>query len=331
MAHDISSKDLKLICSLRQGWSSQGVSVRKLGGQTNKNWLVVYKRQKFFVRLPWERGDMVDRRIEAENMLRLSQNQKLKSILPRLILYAYKNRNVLDPKSGTVLNVPDGTMVAEYIEGKEFTPRLFSQAKHQKGLANLLHMFHTSNVRFVNPYDVFRDEIEKYRDEAVGHPLRMFFDRYTVRKLARIEKEAKKKLVSVKRGVSTHNDVIFQNILAGEDGRMRLLDFEYAGLNIKGGVFYDLGYVYRDSLFRSSPISRKTFERFLRIADAAYGRRIDREQIYWSVIAATLVGIWWGIVRYYSASKKEQQYFLRYVRRGVKGVLKVYETIKKGL
>ncbi|MCH7552158.1 hypothetical protein IIB49_02095, partial [Patescibacteria group bacterium] len=64
-------------------------------------------------------------------------------------------------------------------------------------------------------------------------------------------------------------------------------------------------------------------------ADKAYKKKLDRNQIYWSVVAAMLVGIWWGILRYFSASKKEQPYFYRYVQRGIKGLLAMTNKLKE--
>ncbi|MBI2113368.1 MAG: phosphotransferase [Candidatus Wildermuthbacteria bacterium] len=329
MRQCISEKDLKAICGLKKEWSPENISVKKLGGQTNRNWLVVEKRQKFFVRLPWERGDVVDRNIEGRNILRLSQNKKLEGILPLYFVYVLDKKNILNPKSKELFHVPDGTMVAEYIEGKELTPSLFSQKKYQKGVAQLLYVFHASKVRFVNPYNPLRDEAEKYRASAQKHSLQKFFSSSVQAGLAAMEHEAEGVLAYNPKGISTHNDVILQNILVARDGSLRLLDFEYAGLNTKGGILYDLGYLYRDSFFQGFPMKKGEFESFLAQADAVYGKKLDREQIRWAVIASLLVGIWWGIVRYWSVPRKERPYFLRYVKRGVRGALRVRGEIKK--
>jgi len=92
----------------------------------------------------------------------------------------------------------------------------------------------------------------------------------------------------LQKGVSTHNDFIFQNFLIGKNGKMYLLDFEYAGLNEKGGILYDFGFLFADNLFRTPPINQVLFEKFLKIVDKVYKRFLQRNQIYWSAIAATL-------------------------------------------
>lgn len=330
------TQDMRLICRLDASWERKNIKISRAGGQTNRNYVVAFKKpfdglgaRKFFVRFPWERGDVIDRTIEGKNILALSRNKKLQHILPKYYSYILKKKNVLAPKTGERFDVPDGTMVTEFLDGREFTMDDFQQTKYQKALAAALSIFHTSGVRFVNPYNVFRDEIRKYRFAAMKHQLRKFLDENTIHQLQEIEKEAEQKLPAFKQGISTHNDFIFQNVLVAKNGRVYLLDFEYAGLNKKGGIFYDLGYIFRDSFFNPPRMNTKTFERFLSIADKAYKKKIDRSQIYWSVIAALLVGIWWGVLRYFSVPQKEREYFRRYVQRGVQGVLELYPEIKR--
>lgn len=299
----------------------------RAGGQTNRNYIVTLGKKKFFVRLPWE--GMIDRRVEGNNILTLSQNKKLKPILPRYFLYILGKRNILNPKDRSIFSVPDGTMVSEYIPGREFTLRMFSQKKYQESFARLFHLFHTSGLRFHNSYNVFQDEIQKYRLAAVRYPLEKFFTKQIIAKLKALEKEAEQRLRGFARGVSTHNDVIFQNILVAKNNKMYLLDFEYAGLNKKGGIFYDLGYMFRDSFFNPPRMNKKTFERFLSTADKAYKKKLDRDQIYWAVIAALLVGIWWGVLRYFGVPRKERAYFHRYIQMGTQGLFELINELKK--
>lgn len=280
------------------------------------------------MRLPWE-SEVMDRSVEGKNILALSRNRKIQRIIPKYFFYILSKKNILDPKDKRRYDLPDGTMMTEYLLGKEFPAPLFREKHHQRSLAKALHLFHTSGARFSNRYDPFRDEIQKYRAAAFRRPLRKLLTKETIVRLQRLEVQAKQRLRSSKRGVSTHNDVIFQNFLLGEKGRLYLLDFEYAGLNTKGGIFYDLGYPLRDSFFNPPQIRQETFERFLAEADKIYKRKLDRSQIYWSVVAALLVGIWWGALRYFDASRKERPYFSRYVQRGVKGLLAIAGGLKK--
>lgn len=322
----ISKKQLQIIRALCEDWNSGNISVQKLGGQTNQNFVVTQGAESYFVRIPWE-SDVINRKVEGKNILALSRNKKSKSIIPHHWTYILKKRNILDPSDTERYDVPDGTLITDFIEGREFTMSDFQKAELQKRFVQLLHTFHASGVRFANSYDPFKDEIKVYRRRALRGSVRRFFNRKTREELIEIEKDAEQNLADSS-PVSTHNDTIFQNILVGNNGRLYLLDFEYAGFNKKGGIFYDIAYPFRDSFFRSTSLSKKTFERFLSVADKVYRRKLDRKQIYWSVIAALLVGVWWGIVRHTDViSPQEKRYFKAYVLKGIQGI----QQIKKEL
>ena len=321
-------KDLKLICRLDKRWNPRAIDVKKAGGQTNRNYVVAFKGKKFFVRLPWESAAL-DRSVEGRNIVQLAHNKKLRRILPQYYIYVLSGKNILSPKDTTRYDLPDGTMAAEYLQGKEFSMRHFKQKRYQKVLAQTFALFHTSGVKFVNPYNVFRDEIQKYRVEASKHRLEKLLDRHTVGKLQKIEKEASKRISVLRKGVSTHNDFLFHNLIIGKSNRIYLLDFEYAGLNNKGGILYDIGYFFVDHLFRTPRMTKSLFDEFLGIADKVYGKKLDRVEIYWLSVAAILVQIWWGILRYFSVSPKERPYFKEYVQKRVAGTLKLYKELKE--
>lgn len=322
-------QDLELIYSLHQNWSKGYIKVKKIGGQTNRNYLVQYKKEKKFIRIPWE-SDIVDRGVEAKNIFTLSRNKKVKQILPKYYLYIYQGKNILEPKSREIFNLPDGTMMAEYIPGKLFTISLFRKRKYQEELARMFYSFHTSGVRFVNRYNVFRDEIKKYRLAAQKYPIQQLINRVTLLKLKEIEEKAQQIPLLLKKGVSTHNDFIFQNFLIGKNGKIYLLDFEYAGLNQKGGILYDFGFLFADNLFRKPSIDQELFENFLEVADKIYKQTLERKQIYWLAVAAALVMFWWGLLRYFSVrSKKEKKYFRSYVLIRTQGIKYLYNFIRE--
>lgn len=323
-------EDIKLISKLNKDWKPGSIKIKRAGGQTNRNWAVQYKNKKFFVRIPWGRTDIIDRKIEAKNILTLVHNKELKKILPKYYLYTYKGKNILQSESRRIFEVPDGTMVTEYIPGIPFEASFFKKRKYQEKLARMFFIFHNSGVRFKNQYDVFLNEIEKYRLVAKKYPIRKLVNVETVLNLEKIEEEAKKMLSSLKIGVSTHNDFIFQNFLIGKNKKIYLLDFEYAGLNRKGGISYDFGFLFADNLFRNPPISQAIFEKFLKVADKIYKKSLNRNQIYWSAVAAVLVMFWWGLIRYFSVkTQKEKRYFQDYVLKRAKGIEFLYNLVSK--
>src|SRR3989344_8773222 len=88
-------QDLELIYSLHRNWPREDIKVKKIGGQTNRNYLVQYKNKRKFVRLPWEASDIVDRKVEAGNILALAKSKKLAEILPKYYLYCFRGKNIL--------------------------------------------------------------------------------------------------------------------------------------------------------------------------------------------------------------------------------------------
>ena len=324
----MNKKDIELICRLNKDWQPGNIKLKKAGGQTNRNWIVQYKNKKFFVRLPWERADIVDRRVEGENIFALSRNQKASKILPKYYLYIYNRKNILKPKSKEIFTAPDGTMVMEYIEGKDIDGKDLEKSKIQIALLKALHNFHTSGVKFVNIYDVFRDEVEKYRKKAKKYSLNKLFKKKDIKKIEEIEKVVKEKLPSGGR-LSTHNDLIFENLRMGRNGKIYILDFEYAGYNIRNGLYYDLGIILGGNLFYKNPIKFKIFEQFLEKAKKRYGEKLNDNKIYCGALINILVMFWWGLVKYFSSTtKKEKKYFRDYVLKRARGIEDLYEIIR---
>src|SRR3989344_595730 len=103
-------KYIELIYRLNEDWKPGRIKIKKAGGQTNRNYIVQTGKKRYFVRLPWE-ADVIDRKIDK--------------------------KNILDPKSRQVFDLPDGTMLAEYIDGKLFTLYLLKNKEYQKKLARM--------------------------------------------------------------------------------------------------------------------------------------------------------------------------------------------------
>ncbi|MDO8424810.1 MAG: phosphotransferase [bacterium] len=317
--------DLKLIRSLNKGWA--GARIKRAGGQTNRNYIVDYKNKKFFVRLPWVSG-VIDRRVEAKNILALSCNKKLGDILPKYYLYIYKKKNILDPGNREVFRVPNGTMVSEFVRGRIFDLGLFKKRKYQEKLVKMFFRLHSSGVRFCNKYDSFRDELGKYRLAAQKFPIQKILKVQTISNLIWIEKKSKL-MVPISRPVPTHNDFLFQNFILGNNDKLYLLDFEYAGMNVRGGILYDFGYFFADNFFRKPAMNKDLFEEFLVLAERVYKRCFDRERIYWLALATPVLQIWWGLLRYFSVkSKKEKKYFKSYILKRVQGIPKLSQILK---
>ncbi|MDP1539001.1 MAG: phosphotransferase [bacterium] len=319
-------KDIQLIYKLNKNWRPGTIKVKKAGGQTNRNWIVQYKNKKFFVRLPWERTDIVDRKIEAKNILALVKCKKLVGVIPKYFFYIFKKKNIL--KSQEIVNFPDGTMIMEYIEGKDIDGKDLERPNIQKALLKTLYTFHTSGVQFVNKYDVFRDEVLKYKNKAKNYPINKLIKAERIKKIERIEKIIKEKL-TLGGKISTHNDLIFENLRLGKNEKVYLLDFEYAGYNIREGLHYDLGIILGGNLFQKNPIKLETFEDILKKAKKIYKGELNDYKVYCGALTNILVMFWWGLVKYFSSTKKEKKYFRSYVLKRAEGIEFLFQNINK--
>lgn len=322
------TKDEKLIRYLNKDFRI----IKKAGGQTNRNYIIgdIKDKKKYFVRFPWERPDIVDRKIEAKNILALLNCRETIGILPHHFVYVLGQKNILNPKEK--YGLPDGAMVSEYIKGKDIGGMELEKEEVRESLIKSLHLFHTSKIKFVNKYDVFRDEIQKYKKKAKRFQIEKLVSSKRLKEIEKIEREAKENF-PLGGEVSTHNDLIFENLRLMKDGRVYLLDFEYAGLNIRQGIYYDLGIILGGNLFQKNPIKIETFEKILKKADGIYKKELDRKKIYFGALINVLVMFWWGIVKYFSPeTKEEKKYFYikrEYVLKREKGINFVYNFIKK--
>ncbi len=323
----MNSEDIKEICKLYPDWAAETINARKAGGQTNRNWIVKHKGKKFFVRLPWQMAEIVDRNVESKNILALTKNKKACCITPKAHLYIMKGRDVLG-NSSEKYDLPDGTMVADYIEGKDIDGKDLESPGIQDALVGTLHNFHSSGVRFVNDYDVFRDEVEKYREKALTYPVSELISKDKINGIKEVEGQARDNL-EIKGGVSTHNDLIFENLRLSKEGKVFLLDFEYAGFNLRNGLVYDLGIIFGGNLFQSNPISLESYKQILNKASSVYEKEFSLQEVLYGALTNILVMFWWGIVKYFN-SEEDKDYFKNYVLvRGDK-ILELFESIKKG-
>ena len=121
-----------------------------------------------------------------------------------------------------------------------------------------------------------------------------------------------------------------RNLRLGKDGKIYLLDFEYAGFNIRDGLHYDLGIILGGNLFQKNPIKIKTFEEILKKAKKIYKKDLDDYKIYCGALTNILVMFWWGLVKYFSLTKREEKrYFQKYVLDRAKGIEFLYKIISK--
>lgn len=320
-----SQKDIEKICLLDKNWKSDNIKIERVGGQTNRNYLVKYKNSVKFVRLAWEASDIVNREVEAKNVLALANCKKLVFILPKYYLYIFQNKNILNPKEK--IDLANGTMVMEYINGKDINGKDLENLEIQEALLKTLYIFHSSGVRFVNSYDVFRDEVFKYKNKAKQFPINELITEQEIKNIEQVEKRIGAKLQFTE-AMSTHNDLIFENLRLAKNNRVYLLDFEYAGFNIRDGLHYDLGIILGGNLFQKKPIKIKTYQEIIKKASLIYGQELSSYKVYCGALTNILVMFWWGLVKYFTCEPEEKEYFEKYVLDRTKGIKFLFDFIR---
>lgn len=316
---------LGIICGLyscKPDDIGRSISISLLGGETNTNYLVNDGHSKRVVRVP--STGIVDRDVESRNIGLLLQDKSLVPITPKIYVYANNGRNIAADSDDLPVGVPSGTMVTEFIEGSDLSTGILADEEVQRQLVRTLHTFHTSGIRFVNDYNPFDDEIGRYREQVKGSSI-LPRDTAFVDDLAR---RLEDRLNNVQ-PVSTHNDLVYGNLRVEAGGRVRVLDFEYAGFNVKGGLHYDFGTLFGENLFGEKPIDNPIFEGVLEKASAAYGTEFRPEKAYVGAAVNIIVTFWWGMVKLMqAASESERAYYQRYVDERRQKISEISDLVK---
>lgn len=336
----VTEKEIELIGhlhDLHERWAPGNIAVTRMGGKTNRNYRVRDSEGgDWFVRIPYVAVEIVDRVVECQNIIALRECKAMKTIIPVHHLYLLAGRNCMVPShlDRWRIDLPDGTMVAEYIEGQELSVELLQEEEVRETLVRTLHHFHTSGVNFINTYDPFQDEIAKYKRQVLEREKAV---KELVGALALTEVEEVEKLMAEKlpeeKAVSTHNDLNFGNFLLAKNGQIYLLDFEYAGCNIRGGLYYDFGTLLGENmLYREgrNPLTIETFESIIEKALGLYNEGLDHSKVYICALANVLVTFWWAIMRYFqSETQEEKSFFQEIIPKRVEQIRVIRNIIDK--
>lgn len=292
-------------------------------GDTNKNFKVQCDGSAYVARLPYNGSNIIDRRTELSNLHQLLGNPKTAAIIPNYKVYIYDGRDVLTKDNRTFEGVPNGTAITEYIEGFDLTTGVLKDDAVRSSLVRTLHAFHTSGVKFTNPYDPFVDEIAKYRKivEESSTPITLV-DKQDLEEIDSMTRELAAQLPE-EPPTSTHNDLVLGNLRMGRDGEVRLLDFEYAGFNNRG-LHYDYGTLFGENVFANNPMTEEIFEKILEQAGSTYGAKFDPEKAYRAASVNMIVTFWYGLVQHLQApDEKRREEFSQYVRERIGKIMSI--------
>ncbi len=185
-------------------------AVERLGGLTNHTYHVTIKDGKeYVIRLP---GEGTQKLINRQNE-RISTELACKLEVDARLLYFGE----------------DGTKVSEYLPNAiTMSAETLHEEKHIKQVASILKKMHQCNTDTGVPFQVF-DMADGYERLINDMNVSMFDDYFVYKeKVMKIKKHIDDMIeVSL---VPCHNDPLCENWVES-DGRLYLIDWEYAGMN----------------------------------------------------------------------------------------------------
>lgn len=274
-------------------------SVERMGGLTNHTYHVTLENgQEYAVRIPGEgTEEMIDRndeRISTELACRLGVDA-------RMLYFG-----------------DDGAKVTEYIpHAITMSAETLREEKHIGQMADIFRTMHSSGVNTGVPFEVF-DMAASYEKIIADKQVPMFDD-YIEKKAQVMAIKAEIDRAVAITPVPCHNDPLCENWVEG-DGRMYLIDWEYAGMN---DGMWDLADVSIEAAFDEA-LDLLLLEKYLcRKPTAADTRHFLANKIYvdylWTLWAKARVP--------YDGQPMEDWAVERYAR--MKGNLSAFEKSKE--
>ena len=200
------------------------VSVERLGGMTNNNYLVETTNRKFIVKFFGKGTDKLINRIAEKNNL-----EKLRDL-------------ELDVEN-YIFDIEEGIKVNEYIENAITFDAHYIKTKN-KEVAGILQKVHGSGKELEGEFKIF-DEIKKYEDLIQGEIKYAYYDKIRD-KVFRLQSHLEEIGIDRK---SCHIDLVPENFIEDENGRVYLIDWEYSSMN---DPMWDLAALFIESNYRKS-------------------------------------------------------------------------------
>ena len=204
--------------------SEEVVKVEQLGGMTNSNYLVETTSNKYIVKFFGKGTDkLINRVAEKNNLAKLADLG-------------------LDVKN-YIFDIESGIKVNEYIENATTFDAHYLKAKKEK-VANILKKVHSSGKVLEGEFRVF-DEIRKYESLIEGNISYPYYDKIR-EKIFSLEVHLNEIGVDRK---SCHIDLVPENFIEDENGRVYLIEWEYSSMN---DPMWDLAALFLESNFRKA-------------------------------------------------------------------------------
>lgn len=200
------------------------VNVERLGGMTNNNYLVETTNRKFIVKFFGKGTDKLINRIAEKNNL-----EKLRDL-------------ELDVEN-YIFDIEEGIKVNEYIENAITFDAHYIKTKN-KEVAGILQKVHGSGKELEGEFKIF-DEIKKYEDLIQGEIKYAYYDKIRD-KVFGLQSHLEEIGIDRK---SCHIDLVPENFIEDENGRVYLIDWEYSSMN---DPMWDLAALFIESNYRKS-------------------------------------------------------------------------------
>lgn len=200
------------------------VSVERLGGMTNNNYLVETTNRKFIVKFFGKGTEKLINRIAEKNNL-----EKLRDL-------------ELDVEN-YIFDIEEGIKVNEYIENAITFDAHYIKTKNKEA-AGILQKVHGSGKELEGEFKIF-DEIKKYEDLIQGEIKYAYYDKIR-EKVFGLKSHLEEIGIDRK---SCHIDLVPENFIEDENGRVYLIDWEYSAMN---DPMWDLAALFIESNYRKS-------------------------------------------------------------------------------
>ena len=200
------------------------VSVEKLGGMTNNNYLVETTNRKFIVKFFGKGTEKLINRIAEKNNLEKIQDLEL-------------------DVENYIFDINEGIKVNEYIENATTFDAHYIKTKN-KEVAEILQKVHGSGKELEGEFKIF-DEIKKYEDLIQGEIKYAYYDKIRD-KVFGLQSHLEEIGIDRK---SCHIDLVPENFIEDENGRVYLIDWEYSSMN---DPMWDLAALFIESNYRKS-------------------------------------------------------------------------------
>ena len=186
------------------------LELNRMSGLTNHTYMVkLFSNEKIVVRLPGDGTEEMINRKDEKVSTELACNLKIDT---DLIYFG-----------------DDGTKITKFINNAEnMNADKLKATDKIIMLTDIFKILHNSNVDTKIPFEVF-EMAKNYENIISSHNVSMYDDYDKIKKIVMNIKEIVQKNGDIKL-VSCHNDPICENWICG-DGKMYLIDYEYAGMN----------------------------------------------------------------------------------------------------